>query len=95
MWHRLGKFVLSNRLVLLVLLVITTGIMGYFASKVKLSYEFSKAIPVNNPRYQEYLAFKKTFGDDGNLLVIGIQNKDLFTVKNFSAYQRLQQKLKR
>ena len=68
--------------------------MGYFASKVKLSYEFTKSIPNDNPHYQEYLSFKKTFGDDGNLLVIGIQSKDLFTLKNFSAYQQLHKKLK-
>ncbi len=94
MWQRLGRFVINNRLVLLVLLLITTGIMGYFASKVKLSYEFSKAIPTDNPRYQEYQEFKKIFGDDGNLLVIGIQSNELFSLKNFVAYQQLQQKLK-
>jgi len=95
MWQRLAKFVLNNRLILLILLAITTGIMGYFASKVKLSYEFSKAIPTDNPRYQEYLSFKKTFGDDGNLLVVGIRSKDLFVLKNFTAYRELQKTLKR
>ena len=94
MWQRLGRFVLHNRLILLILLVITTGIMGYFASKVKLSYEFSKAIPTDNPRYQEYLSFKKTFGDDGNLLVIGIRSNDLFNLQTFQAYQRLQKQLR-
>ena len=94
MWQRLGKFVLKNRFILLVLLFISTGIMGYFASKVKLNYEFSKAIPTNNPRYQEYLAFKKTFGDDGNLLVVGIQSKDLFSIRTFTTYQQLLIKLK-
>ena len=94
MWYRLGKLVIKNRFILLVLLVITTGIMGYFASKVKLSYEFSKAIPTDNPQYLEYLAFKKTFGDDGNLLVIGVKTNKLFTLTNFKEYQLLQQKLK-
>ncbi len=94
MWYRLGKFVINNRFILLVLLVITTGIMGFFASKVKLSYEFSKAIPTDNPQYLEYLAFKKTFGDDGNLLVIGVKTNKLFTLTNFKEYQLLQQKLK-
>lgn len=94
MWQRLGRFVINNRFVLLVLLVITTGIMGYFASKVKLSYEFTRSIPTDNPRYKEYLAFKQTFGDDGNLLVIGIQSKELFVLKNFSAYQKLHKELK-
>jgi hypothetical protein len=95
MWQRLGKFVISNRLVLLILLVLTTGIMGYYASKVKLSYDFSKAIPTDNPKYLDYLFFKKTFGDDGNMLVIGTQSKDLFTVPQFTAYQQLQQSIKK
>jgi len=86
--------VINNRLVLLILLVLTTGIMGYFASRVKLSYEFTKSIPNNNLHYQEYLSFKKTFGDDGNLLVVGVQTDQLFSLKNFSSYQQLQKKLK-
>ncbi|MEO6489031.1 MAG: MMPL family transporter [Ferruginibacter sp.] len=94
MWQHLGKLVIKNRVVLLILLFLGTAIMGYFATKVKLNYEFSKAIPINNPRYQEYLAFKKIFGDDGNLLVVGIQTNDLFTLKNFQAYQQLQKKLR-
>ena len=94
MWQRLGKFVISNRFILLLILVVTTGVMGFFASRVKLSYEFTKSIPNDNPHYQEYLSFKKTFGDDGNLLVMGIQSNELFTLKNFSAYQQLLKKLK-
>ena len=94
MWKALAKFVIKNRIVLLLLLLVSTAIMGFFASKIKLSYEFSKAIPTNNERYKDYVAFKKTFGDDGNLLVIGIQNKDIFQLKNFIAYQQLHNRLK-
>lgn len=94
MWQGLGRFVLKNRLILLIALLIATGIMGFYASKVKLSYEFSKAIPTDNPRYQEYLDFKRTFGDDGNLLVLGVSTKALFTLKNFAAYQQLHKQLK-
>ncbi|MBC7866835.1 MAG: MMPL family transporter, partial [Gloeobacteraceae cyanobacterium ES-bin-316] len=94
MWKSLARFVIKNRIVLLLALLVSTGIMGYYASKIKLSYEFSKAIPTDNARYKDYVAFKKTFGDDGNLLVVGIQNKDLFNLKNFSAYQQLHVQLK-
>ncbi len=95
MWQRLGKFVIQNRLILLIALVLATWLMGYYASKVKLSYDFSKAIPTDNPKYLEYQAFKKTFGDEGNLLVIGIRSDSLFTLKNFTAYQQLQDQVKK
>ncbi|HMI77649.1 MAG TPA: MMPL family transporter [Ferruginibacter sp.] len=95
MWKRLGKFVIKYRLVLLVLLLAVTAVMGYYASKVKLSYEFSKAIPTDNPKYKDYMAFKEKFGDDGNLLVAGIQTDSLFSLEMFRAYQDLHQRLKK
>ncbi len=68
--------------------------MGYFASQVKLSYEFSKAIPTDNPKYKEYIAFKQKFGDDGNLLVAGIKTDSLFNLPFFNAYKELHTQLK-
>ncbi|MBL7702290.1 MAG: MMPL family transporter [Ferruginibacter sp.] len=95
MWLRLGKFVLKFRMILLILLLLTTVVMGYFASKVKLSYEFAKAIPTDNAKYLEYKAFKAKFGDDGNLLVAGIQTDKLFQLDYFNAYKDLHQQLKK
>ncbi len=94
MWQQLAKFVIKNRFICLVFLLVTTIIMGYYASKVKLSYEFSKAIPTDNEKYQDYQSFKQKFGDDGNMLVVGITTKELFTLTNFKAYQQLYKSLK-
>ncbi len=94
MWQRLAKFVLKNRVLLLIILFVATAVMAFFASKIKLSYEFSKAIPTNNPKYQDYLSFKEKFGDDGNVLVIGVQSNDFFELKNFQAFSKLNTELK-
>jgi hypothetical protein len=95
MWLRLGKFVLKFRGPLLILLLLVSILMGFFASKVKLSYEFSKAIPTNNAKYQEYVGFKEKFGDDGNMLVVGIQADNFFKLQTFNAYKELGQQLKK
>ena len=95
MWQGLGKFVLKNRVILLILLAAATAVMGFYASKVKLSYEFSKAVPEDNAKYKDYMAFKKRFGDDGNLLVVGIQSDSLFDLKNFQAYRTLNEQLRK
>jgi predicted RND superfamily exporter protein len=94
MWKELARFVIRNRIILLVFLLASSAVMGYYASKIKLSYEFSKAIPTDNPRYRDYVNFKQTFGDDGNLLVIGIQTKELFSLKTFRDYRNLHTQLK-
>ena len=69
--------------------------MAYEASKVQLSYDFTRAIPVNNPKYKIYQEFRKKYGEDGNLLVIGIQTNKLFEEKTFNAYYSLQRNLKK
>jgi predicted RND superfamily exporter protein len=95
MWQRLAKFVLQYRLPLLIILFATTAIMGYFASKVTLSYEFAKAIPSDNPKYLDYVAFRQKFGDDGNLLVVAVQTDKIFELKTFQAYRHLEAELKK
>lgn len=95
MWLRLGKFILRFRFILLFLLLAVTGVMGYWASKMELSYDFARAIPTDNPKYQAYQEFRKKFGEDGNLLVIGIQTDSLFQQPVFQRYVQLQQDLKK
>ena len=63
--------------------------------KIKLSYEFSKAVPLDNPKYQDYLSFKSKFGDDGNVLVVGVQTDQFFKIKNFEAFRKLNNELKK
>lgn len=94
MWYQLGAWVLRHRFVLLLGVVLTTAAMAWQASKVQLSYEFSKAIPVNHPKYKEYQAFKKQFGEDGNLLVLGFQTDSLFELSFFQSFHRLQKEMR-
>ncbi|ULQ51216.1 efflux RND transporter permease subunit [Flavihumibacter fluvii] len=94
MWQKLGSLVLKYRIPLLISLLAATAFMGYHASKIQMSYEFSRAIPTNNPKYKDYIAFKQQFGEDGNLLVIGVQTDKLFTQAIFNGYTALARKLK-
>ena len=94
MWQRLGSLVLQYRMILLLSLLMITGVMGYFSRQVKLSYEFGKAIPTDNPKYRDYVAFRKKFGDDGNVLVIAVQSGRFFELPFFKQYQQLIEEIK-
>src|SRR5688500_7549146 len=93
MWESTGRWVLKYRLPLLVVLTLSTAFMAWHASKVELSYEFSRAIPVDNPKYLEYQSFKSTFGEDGNLMVIVMQSDKFFSEPVFNDFIRLNQNL--
>jgi predicted RND superfamily exporter protein len=94
MWYKTAQFILKNRVILLAILLAATIFMGYHASKVQMSYEFTRSIPTDNPKYQEYLSFKSQFGDDGTLLVIGVNDPAFFTKSHFDAYRQLLTRLK-
>ncbi len=95
MWYKLGQFILKNRLFLLIALLLLTGFMGYKASKVQLSYEFTRAIPTDNPKYQDYQSFLKKFSSDGNTVVFGLESKDFYTLRTFNEAGAFFQSLKR
>ncbi len=94
MWKNLARFVIKKRLLLLILLSVVTAGMGYFASQVKLSYDFAKAIPKDNEKLIAYNEFKQHFGEDGNMMVIGVQTDQFFNLHHFKAYQSLQALIK-
>jgi predicted RND superfamily exporter protein len=95
MWHKIGEAVLRYRLSLLLVIVAITGIMAYFASQVKMSYDFGRAIPTDHPEYQTYQSFKKNFGDDGNILAVGMQTDRLFELEIFNRFSALHDSLKK
>ena len=89
MWRRLAAFIIQFRILLLAVLLGITAVMGYYGSKVELSYEFTNAIPTDNPKYTEYQRFRQQFGEDGNLMVVGVQTKNFFDPAFFNDYALL------
>ncbi len=69
--------------------------MAYEAKKLELSYEFANAIPTDHPKYKTYQEFRKKFGEDGNLLVVGIQTDKLFEEKVFNDFTQLAADIKK
>ncbi|MET6999619.1 efflux RND transporter permease subunit [Chitinophaga defluvii] len=95
MWQRLAGFVLKYRLPLLIVLLASTGVMAYFASKVQMSYDYVASIPRDNPKFLQYQQFKKQFGEDGNMIVLGVQHDKFFEAGFFADYVQLNKDLKK
>jgi len=95
MWKSVARVILRYGYFWLALLLILTGFFAWQASKVQLSYEFSRAIPTDNPKYIEYQAFRKKFGEDGNLLVVGIQTKNIFSAPVFNDYAAMAREIRK
>lgn len=91
MWKQLARYILRFRAPILIVVAILTVIMGIFASRATIRYDMGSAIPVDNPKYLEYMNFKKMFGEDGTMMVVGFDQKNIFEksfFEHFSAWQK-------
>jgi len=94
MWTFLVRFILRNRLGILIAIGLMTVFMGYMATKVKLSYEMAAMLPQVDSTYIKYTEFKQKFGEDGSVLFIGIKDEHLFKLEVFNQWHDLSTKIK-
>ena len=95
MFATIARFILRNRILLLVVMILATGFFGWKATKVELSYEFAKILPETDSTYIQYETFKKQFGLDGTVMVIGVQDSDFFHLDKFNAWCDLGNNIKK
>ena len=89
MFTHISRFILKHRTFLIVILSLLTVFMAYEGKNVKLSYENSSLLPEKDSTRIEYLKFKNLFGEDGNVIVIGTINPELFKLDQFNAWTEL------
>ncbi len=94
MWNLFATLLLRNKLVFTISVLLATIFMGYQATKMELSYEFAKILPDNDPTFIEYQNFKKQFGEDGNVMVLGFEDKNFFTLQKFNDWYHLSKAIK-
>lgn len=94
MWQTLSNKLLRNKLVFTLAILAGTVFMGYEGLKMELSYEFVKILPQDDPTFVEYQTFKKRFGEDGNVIVIGFEDKNLFELNRFNDWYHLSRTIK-
>jgi predicted RND superfamily exporter protein len=77
-WKKLADLILKNRLLILAFIALSTVFMGYQASKVRITFNGGKVLPVTDSAYIRYMQFKKTFGQDASTMVIGFKSPHIF-----------------
>lgn len=89
MWAKLGSFIIKFRLILLIVTGSITGFMAYKASKIEITYDFLKVVPQDDEDMIYFKEFYKMFGEDGNIMVIGVQDAKLFKLETFNKFYDL------
>jgi predicted RND superfamily exporter protein len=94
MWAAIARFILRNRISIIISLGLITLLMAYYAKDAEISYEAPKMLPDHDTTAIEYKEFKKRFGQDGAVMVIGIPDSDLYKLKTFNEWYDLGDRVK-
>lgn len=94
MWKYFSGILLRNKITFTTVILLITAFMAYETSKVELSYDFAQILPDTDSTFIEYQNFKKHFGEDGNVMVMGFEDKNLFEYQKFKDWYELSKTIK-
>ncbi len=94
MWKYFSGLLLRNKAAFTTVVLILTAFMVYETSRVELSYDFAQILPDDDSTFIEYQSFKKHFGEDGNVMVMGFEDKNLFQYEKFKDWYELSKTIK-
>ena len=67
----------------MIILGLITLFMGYKAQDIEWSYDMANIVPEDDPEQQFFKEFRQTFGEDGNIMAIGVLDTEVYKVQNF------------
>ncbi|WP_025741056.1 efflux RND transporter permease subunit [Aquimarina pacifica] len=85
-WNALAGIILRNRAVIFLTIIGITIFMGFQWKNMKFSHSEANLLPDDHEVNLEYLHFLEKFGEEGNLVVLAIQDSTLFTPKKLKAW---------
>lgn len=88
-WTKVAGIILRNRYLVLIGIAIVTALLASQMKYMKFSYTEANLLPENHEANLEYNAFLDVFGEEGNLIILGIKDSTIFTPKKFNAWNSL------
>lgn len=67
--------------------------MAYKAREVQFTYSFFTPVPEEDPDMMYFTQFKEKFGEDANIVAIGIKDSALYRADNFRSFKYLSENL--
>lgn len=92
-WSSLSRFILKRRYIILVVIAAITYFLASQMQYMRFSYTEANLLPENHKVNVEYNKFLKLFGEEGNLIILAVEDTTLFTPKKFINWNNLTKEL--
>ena len=88
-WGTVANLILRNRLLILISISVMTLFLASQWQKMRFTFTEANLLPDTHPENIQYEDFIKTFGEEGNLIVIALKDDNFFTEEIFNEWVEL------
>ncbi|WP_396185184.1 RND family transporter [Flavobacterium sp.] len=93
-WSLFARIVLRNRILMISIIAAITILLALQWKNIHFTQTEANMLPDDDIVNVEYNAFLNKFGEEGNLVIIGVKDKTFFTPKAYAAWAKLMNTLK-
>lgn len=88
-WTRISRLIIKGRFVILLLIGIVTYLLTTQFQYMKFSYTEANLMPEDHEVNIEYNKFLELFGEEGNVIIMGVKDSTIFTPEKFNNWNQL------
>ena len=93
-WELVAHIVLKNRIFILGVILLITVFLSTQWKNIRFSFTEASLLPETSSITIGYNTFLSKFGEEGNLIIVGVKDERFFTPKTFAAWNKLMTELK-
>ena len=92
-WTQVSRLILKSRYIILVILAAFTYFLSTQMQYMRFSYTEANLLPENHQVNIDYNKFLKIFGEEGNIIILAVEDSTIFTPNKFNAWNKLSKNL--
>ncbi|MCK5815610.1 MAG: MMPL family transporter [Flavobacteriaceae bacterium] len=88
-WTKLSRFIIKRRFLILIFIGVVTYFLALQTKHLQFSYTEANLLPANHKVNVEYDQFLDIFGEEGNVMIIGVKDSTIFNPEKFNNWTKL------
>ena len=94
-WNAVAGLILRNRITFLIIIALITGFLALQWKNIRFTFTEANMLPDDHPVNVEYKRFLSKFGEEGNLILLAIDDDKIYTPKILNEWIQLSNELKK
>ncbi|WP_067145112.1 efflux RND transporter permease subunit [Pseudotamlana agarivorans] len=88
-WDAVARLILRNKIIILICIIVATFLLSLNWKNMRFTNTEANLLPDDHEVNLAYNKFLETFGEEGNLIILGVKDPSLFTVEKLNAWNNL------